>query len=312
MPGNYYFLTLTMPGRGFLLRGDAGVEAAMASWKRLRKWLGVNIPGFAYYRVAEWQRRGVLHFHVIIRSYRRLILGTQAHGSVPPIHVRRAVSRAGFGRMVVMERLYTGARGVASYCAKYLAKGGELLAKTYTTALAKKLRLTGYSRDWIRPEDKPGPKPFLWELRWFSRCKDWAQEYRFGVHAMAELICCGTLDVGDYTKERQHQTAWLWVNAEAGVVSSVPKGVQEYVRKTLEVPRGRKVAGGGRRCSGKRSLPSGDSSVLQREPDGCDVLDIRYDDGEQKSAASGGFQHEGDFVAIRYGTYAQSFRAAKR
>ncbi|WP_448060797.1 replication initiator [Cellulomonas hominis] len=141
------FLTLTAPGRyvHYVRPGqrcrctpEGGVDLAAwnadaaARWNRLvlelSRWLGVDVVtyddggrvhrtmGLTYFRAAEVQRRGALHYHVLVR---RRDGGPLA---LSPADLRRLALKHGFGHSVDVQRLHD---GHATYVAKYVSKAAN-------------------------------------------------------------------------------------------------------------------------------------------------------------------------------------------
>lgn len=102
-------MTLTAPG------GDLDVDSwnlqSGACWNRLRTAVRRVYPAAEFFRVIEFQKRGVIHLHVIVRGVSFI-----PHGLLKSLAVR-----AGFGPVVWLTRYHQ--RGaVAKYLAKYFLK----------------------------------------------------------------------------------------------------------------------------------------------------------------------------------------------
>ena len=107
-------LTLTAPGPAT----DSWNELASRRLNRFITALRRTFPGaqIAYWKVGEKQKRGLIHYHIIIRGLRYL----------PHKTMRKLAVRTGFGpRVGVMhpEPKKGGMRGLLGYFGKYLVKG---------------------------------------------------------------------------------------------------------------------------------------------------------------------------------------------
>jgi len=136
-----------------LLTAPGGVPAwvfnptASACWNRfttyLRRAWGKTYPDLQYWRVAELQERGHVHFHVVLRGARYLPI-SNASGT----GLRDLAVRAGFGTWVGIRRPRDypgGVRSVGSYFGKYLLKA-------YTAAAGVRKVVTfsqGWRQSWI-------------------------------------------------------------------------------------------------------------------------------------------------------------------
>ena len=131
------FLTGTLPGSTH----DALVAlAAWSGWvvQTVQQWIRDTTPGSSFFGVWEWQRRGALHLHVVVRTSSR-----QAAGMLKQLWKARWIrvldsvgqrSRVDmYGRQdggtwvsskwVVRTDAQTVEKSVASYLSKYLSKG---------------------------------------------------------------------------------------------------------------------------------------------------------------------------------------------
>ena len=175
--GNYYFLTLTMPGRAVV--GAGGIADAKQAWRTFSKrWRQRFGPRAAYYLVAEFQRRGVLHFHVVLRMPNRLpILRPRriAVRSSLVSHRRRrawyrstswwstAIRQSGFGEVWEIEPVRS-VKGVASYLGSYLTKAGDFVGYRIIKEYGEPLRLHHSSRNWLLAGDRPARPYGVWFL----------------------------------------------------------------------------------------------------------------------------------------------------
>ncbi|HVY11390.1 MAG TPA: hypothetical protein VHB18_14715 [Mycobacteriales bacterium] len=125
--GHLHLVTLTAPGdRAHRMpSGDwcpctpqGGVDlarwnaTASKRWNRLRTAMSREYEGLEYFRAAEVQRRGALHFHLVVWSARPL----DRHV------VRRLAVIAGFGHEADVRTLAAGSRAHARYVSKYVTK----------------------------------------------------------------------------------------------------------------------------------------------------------------------------------------------
>lgn len=111
-PQRYLVLLLTAPGNANRHYFNAN---ASHYWHRF--WTSANRwwPGLAYWKVAELQQRGHVHFHVILRG--------RSHIDIEQL--RRLAIRSGFGAWVGIRRpidYKAQTKGAAGYLGKYLLK----------------------------------------------------------------------------------------------------------------------------------------------------------------------------------------------
>jgi hypothetical protein len=116
--GESAFITVTAPGRAGGLVDEETIEAwnegAARRWNHLRTIFRQHYPAAEFFRVAELQGRGAIHYHVLVRGV--------------PLLTREMLSawavRAGFG-YVCDVRALRHAGGAAAYLTKYLTKDVE-------------------------------------------------------------------------------------------------------------------------------------------------------------------------------------------
>jgi hypothetical protein len=149
--GELRVLTLTAPGFDVLRSADDLLEfnrTALARWHVLWSHLARAIPGAAFCRVVELQRRGAVHLHVIVRG----------GGALSVKRVRRMAVSAGFGPRVEWDAVRA-PLGLARYLAGYLAKSRDVFPPGW--------RVLETSRNWpltaiepaapeVRPEAEEG------------------------------------------------------------------------------------------------------------------------------------------------------------
>jgi len=136
--GRLQFVTLTPPASP---PSDWNAGGASKSWNRLRGSVKRRSPGFEYLRVAELQRRGFVHLHVLFRDL-----------DVPRAKLQQAAERAGFGREVDF-RPVTDVPGICSYLTKDTLRAVPAF---------RRRRVLCFSRHWDlsagpRPERSPKP-----------------------------------------------------------------------------------------------------------------------------------------------------------
>lgn len=138
----YLVLLLTAPGNVSAHRFNAN---ASFYWNRF--WTSANRywPGLSYWKVAELQQRGHVHFHVIVRG-------------IDFIEIERFRSlavRSGFGSFVGVARPSDypgGVKGAAGYLSKYLLKQYQAVGDGGP-------RFVTMSRDWPTLWREPVKRP---------------------------------------------------------------------------------------------------------------------------------------------------------
>jgi hypothetical protein len=151
-------LTLTAPGADELPDWraiDAWNQGATDRWEKFIRLLSKEYPGaeIEYWRVWEYQRRGALHVHAILRGLRWIHL--QA--------LHRIAKQAGWGDRLRVENVRKecgGHRGLLGYMTKYLLKGID------TWRVSR--HMITCSRAWPRGWTRPGPRVPLDEWMWVS------------------------------------------------------------------------------------------------------------------------------------------------
>lgn len=130
--GEILLVTLTAPGD---VEVEAWNESAAKCWNTFITYLRRTFPGaqLEFWKVAELQERGAVHYHIVLRGLRWL-----------PVEILRALAvSAGFGRWVWIgrpERRRGGVKGLLGYYGKYMVKG--------TRFWELKQHVSTHSRDW--------------------------------------------------------------------------------------------------------------------------------------------------------------------
>lgn len=144
----YLVLLLTAPGNADAYKFN---RQASYFWNRFWTSAARYWPGVSYWKVAELQQRGHVHFHVVLRGLSYIDIEK----------LRRLAVRSGFGSWVGVARPSDYPRGVdgaASYLSKYLLKDYQrgVDGPTFITM----------SRDW--PVDWQSPIPSAKKGRWLT------------------------------------------------------------------------------------------------------------------------------------------------
>lgn len=210
--GDYLALLLTAPGA---VDADEFNAQASAAWHRfttyLRREWAVTYPTLEFWRVAELQQRGHVHFHVVVRGARFLPL-TNATGT----GLRDLAVKAGFGPFVGIRRPRDypgGVRSLGFYFGKYLLKRyatGSGVTKLVT--FSQGWRVTWITRPkregqslWVvLPRRRPWDALVLYDIRpdgGALRVVDpvprwWRQAWQWRRARQAPTVGAG-LDVGD-------------------------------------------------------------------------------------------------------------------
>lgn len=152
---DYLAILLTAPGEA---DPEDFNDRASALWHRfttyLRRAWGDRFAELEFWRVAELQARGHVHFHVVIRGAAYLPI-TNASGT----GLRDLAVKAGFGPWVGVRRPRDypgGVRSLGHYFGKYLLK-------TYLRrgAVAKLVTFSqGWRTAWVRPPKREGASPW--------------------------------------------------------------------------------------------------------------------------------------------------------
>lgn len=139
VPGGFFMLTLTAPGREQHRRRDGQVcpctplgGISEAEWnatagKRFNKFMTYvrrRYGDVQYARAAEVQRRGLLHFHVLLRtSPRHNQRLSEDYGRSADAPLRLLAIACGFGHEIRLDAIDPVSVGrAAHYCAKYVSK----------------------------------------------------------------------------------------------------------------------------------------------------------------------------------------------
>lgn len=155
--GDYLALLLTAPGDVDAERFNAGASDA---WHRfttyLRRAWGRQYPGLEFWRVAELQQRGHVHFHVVLRGARFLPITNKTGTGLRDLAVQ-----AGFGPFVGVRRPRDypgGVRSLGFYFGKYLLKSYASLRG----GVAKLVTFSqGWRVSWVKPPKREGPSPWV-------------------------------------------------------------------------------------------------------------------------------------------------------
>ncbi len=121
-------------------------------WKELIRWKAKWKIGFEYFRVIELQKRGTPHYHVAANrwTYQGVAVSGLLQVRVLASQLR---AKSGFGVQSDVQVAYLGAKGAASYMAKYLQKGGDY--ETMVREDGRAVRRYARSRGWIPPLPEP-------------------------------------------------------------------------------------------------------------------------------------------------------------
>lgn len=119
--------------------GDPAVDVPRTheAWGKFKKWLNNhfrrNGNDVAYFWVLELQTRGVPHYHVLLRSEKRITLRKRLRGSsvigYTPLDNR--VEGFGFGWIVDCQLVQHKHGGTVVYLSKYLSKGMNSQMRSY-------------------------------------------------------------------------------------------------------------------------------------------------------------------------------------
>jgi len=151
---DYLAILLTAPGDADADTWNAG---ASASWHRFttyfrRAW-GGTYGSIEFWRVAELQQRGLVHFHVVVRGVRFVPITNRTGTGLRDIAVA-----AGFGPFVGVRRPRDYPGGVKSLGFYF----GKYLLKAYTGAIGI-TKLVTFSHGWrVTWEDRKRHGPSEW------------------------------------------------------------------------------------------------------------------------------------------------------
>ena len=146
--GETFMWTLTLR-ESVAEMGGCRFDFISERWKRLLRWAAKQRIGFEYLRVIELQKRGTPHYHLACNRWKVFgvaLSGTSDAGS----RARWLATKAGFGVQMDFQRAKLGAKGVASYMAKYLQKGGDY--RELVREDGRAVRRFSRSRGWVMPE----------------------------------------------------------------------------------------------------------------------------------------------------------------
>jgi hypothetical protein len=143
--GEIKLVTLTAPGREAGLVDDESIQAwnagAAKCWNRLRLMFCRTFPGarVEYFRMGELQRRGAIHYHVLIRGIPYL----------PQSLLSTLAARAGFGPVCDVRLVHDPGYAVG-YVGKYVLKDVD--------AWPAGVRVYSASNEWkLEWETRPSP-----------------------------------------------------------------------------------------------------------------------------------------------------------
>ncbi len=206
-----YFWTLTLaesPSEMDLERFDF----ITLRWRRMMRVMQKEGYKFEYFRVIELQRRGTPHYHLAMNriTYRGVpVLGV---GKVGGMCYSRAV-KAGFGRIMDLQKARLGGAGVASYLAKYIGKADEYRALVRTDGRA--VRRYARSQGWVGPKTAP-----VWRYAAVRR------SYSAEPLSEVEVPCA----CGDHETLSQAEQADQWMKANRKAGSWIaPLSVLDYI-----------------------------------------------------------------------------------
>ena len=160
--------------------GVEGIKPALECWRAFYRAFKRRFGAFDYYKVLEFQKRGVLHFHAVLRLPRRLEIHRVKRIAVGRRRVKhsrgrpwyrnhvlhRIIAGAGFGQVWEIEPVRTRA-GIASYLGSYLSKPGDRAARRLIALYTfdhGPLRLHDSSQGWLLPGDRPAKPYRVWYL----------------------------------------------------------------------------------------------------------------------------------------------------
>lgn len=191
-PDRYLAVLLTAPGDADAVEFNA---SASAKWHRFVEYLRRKHPGkqIEFWRVAELQERGHVHFHVVLRGLR---------------HVRIAVLRecavsAGFGSWVGVrspKRYKGGTRSLGWYFGKYLLKHYSRAAIGVTKLVTFS---NGWRSGWVRPVRLRQPG------RWLYAGPDAAGWLMVGREVAPAR------EASERTERRRSSIPWPWYSPES-------------------------------------------------------------------------------------------------
>lgn len=231
----YYFLTLTMPGN------DRGrVKDAHDAFKRFRTWFlnyfrrDLGMESAAYFWVLELQKRGSLHYHVLLRLprsvklYRRKVKGRFYHWFVP---LKARVEKMGFGWVHDFEPLRHKHGGAVVYLSKYLSKAADRQMREYVERYeletgGSKLRLYGRTSNWIPQEARRVRGTLGFVFKGFNRPN--------GSETHVLDTCCRGVLKGALSNRLKRERVTMWLSrmqSEGLALIEIPIGVMDYARK---------------------------------------------------------------------------------
>lgn len=187
-PQEFLAVLLTAPGD---VNVDDWNADASGRWHRFMTILRRDYPGLQFWRVAELQARGAIHFHVLFRGRRFM-----AHGKI-----RRAALAVGFGSWVGVRSCWKyrrGASGAALYFGKYLLKDFPRFVRGVT-------KLVTFSNGWR----------VVWRKRERSVPGTWlyAGGMRSGWSAVGFVRVPEASSIVRLERPRWWRQAWQWQRA---------------------------------------------------------------------------------------------------
>jgi len=174
-PGELLFLSLTGPGWADEAWNEGAPERWAVFFERLRR----MFPGarLSYWKVGELQKRGVVHYHIVMRG-----LGFLHH------EVLRALAvGAGFGPRVGVEGPREKKGGIRGFCLGYLPKYLVKSVHEWPAGQHVVTHSQDWRGEWRRRRRAPVP---VW-----SYCGSEAEAFR-------ELVIAGFIEVPGRVRER--------------------------------------------------------------------------------------------------------------
>jgi hypothetical protein len=227
-------------------------RTAQAIRRRLARELGVprdrlgDIARVRFVKAAEFQRRGVVHFHVVIR-----VDGAGDPGADPPrectaAKIERVVRFAAreieleaeggpirWGREIVVVPLDATEVGrAAGYVAKYATKatetaaGGVLIPRVRSMREVRALRLPRHAKQLVVAAWRAGRVPGL------ERARRWAHQFGYGGHTVTKSRDYSVT----FTALRAARAAWRARRTVSAWTSAVVRGTLVYTGRGYLTP----------------------------------------------------------------------------
>lgn len=249
----YYFVTLTMPGKSRFKTSGAMLLEAKACFKRWRTWWNNTIKrdfgdkDAAYFWVFEPQKRGAWHFHLAVRTTKKIRTerkwikdnrsGRRKRRHVTPMLTERTITSMGFG----WNYEWAPARhkeAPVSYMSKYLTKltspvayaavthAVEILAAKRppdTNLRAPSVRLYGSTSNW---KMEPAPRWSL-KFRLHTFTKDLTARLSL---PLTEDTCCAPLISHPNSRNLLEHRMLEWFKI---FENDAPQGCFEYLKWSI-------------------------------------------------------------------------------